>query len=116
MSSLARNRRFESVSLQRGVRSRSGRLDHQATVGRKQTRTARAFGAENTRSAIGWPIRRPIANSEVDWSTGFAKRITNESSAGTVEGENGSDLIPGVSGAATGSRPAGPLGALVPTP
>jgi hypothetical protein len=46
---------------------------------------ASTFGKENTSYAIGWPIRRPIAKSGEDWSTGFAKCITNESSAGTVE-------------------------------
>jgi hypothetical protein len=43
----------------------------------------------------GWPIRRPIAESEHDWSTGFAKFITSESSADTVENQTGSDLIQG---------------------
>jgi hypothetical protein len=56
---------------------------------------ASTFGKENTSYATGWPIRRPIAKSENDWSTGFAKCITSESSAGTVENQNGSDLIPG---------------------
>jgi hypothetical protein len=46
---------------------------------------ASTFGTENTSCATGWPIRRPIAKSEKDWSTGFAKCITSESSAGTVE-------------------------------
>jgi hypothetical protein len=46
---------------------------------------ASTFGKENTSYATGWPIRRPIAKSEQDWSTGFAKCITSESSAGTVE-------------------------------
>ena len=56
---------------------------------------ASTFGTENTSFATGWPIRRPIAKSEEDWSTGLAKCITSESSAGTVENQNGSDLIPG---------------------
>ena len=56
---------------------------------------ASALGNENTSFATGWPMRRPIAKSEEDWSTGFAKCITSESSAGTVENQNGSDLIPG---------------------
>ena len=56
---------------------------------------ASTFGKENTSYETGWPIRRPIAKSEEDWSTGFAKCITSESSAGTVENQNGSDLIPG---------------------
>jgi hypothetical protein len=30
-------------------------------------------------------MRRPIAKSENDWSIGFVKCITNESSAGAVE-------------------------------
>jgi len=54
-----------------------------------------ALGTENTSFATGWPMRRPIAKSEKDWSTAFAKCITSESSAGTVENQNGSDLIPG---------------------
>jgi hypothetical protein len=56
---------------------------------------ASAFGKENMSFATGWPMRRPIAKSENDWSTAFAKCITSESSAGTVENQNGSDLIPG---------------------
>jgi hypothetical protein len=40
-------------------------------------------------------MRRPIAKSEEDWSIGFAKCITSGSSVGTVENENGGDLIPG---------------------
>ena len=55
---------------------------------------ASTFGTENTSFATGWPIRRPKAKSEKDWSTVFAKCITSESSAGTVENQNGSDLIP----------------------
>ena len=47
--------------------------------------TANTFGTENTNFATGWPIRRPIAKSEEDWSTDFAKCITSESSAGAVE-------------------------------
>jgi len=48
--------------------------------------TANTFGTENTSFVTGWPIRRPIAKSEEDWSTGFAKCITSESSsAGAVE-------------------------------
>jgi hypothetical protein len=58
---------------------------------------ANTFGRENTSSATGWPMRRPIAKSEKDWSTALAKCITSESSAGTVENQNGSDLIPGMS-------------------
>jgi len=46
---------------------------------------ASTFGTENTSYATGWPMRRPIAKSEKDWSTGLAKCITSESSAGTVE-------------------------------
>jgi hypothetical protein len=46
---------------------------------------ASTFGTENTSFATGWPMRRPIAKSEKDWSIGFAKCITSESSAGTVE-------------------------------
>jgi hypothetical protein len=46
---------------------------------------ASSFGKENTSFATGWPIRRPIAKREQDWSIGFAKCITSESSAGTVE-------------------------------
>jgi hypothetical protein len=46
---------------------------------------ANTLGTENTSYATGWPIRRHIAKSEKDWSTGFAKCITSESSAGTVE-------------------------------
>jgi hypothetical protein len=57
--------------------------------------TANTFGTENTSFATGWPIRRPIAKSEYDWSTDFTKCITSESSAGAVESQNGSDLIPG---------------------
>jgi hypothetical protein len=56
---------------------------------------ASTFGTGNTSFATGWPIRRPIAKSEEDWSTGFAKCITSVSSAGTVENQNGSDLTPG---------------------
>jgi hypothetical protein len=56
---------------------------------------ASTFGKENTSYATGWPMRPPIAKSEKDWSTAFAKCITSESSAGTVENQNGSDLIPG---------------------
>jgi hypothetical protein len=56
---------------------------------------ASTFGTENTSFATGWPIRRPIAKSEEDWSTGFAKCITNASSnVGAGENKNGSDLIP----------------------
>jgi hypothetical protein len=55
---------------------------------------ASTFGTENTSFATGWPIRRPIAKSEEDWSTGLPKCITSESSAGTVEDQTGSDLIP----------------------
>ena len=54
------------------------------------------LGKENTSFATGWPIRRPIAKSGQDWSTGFAKCITSESRVGAVENQNGSDLIPGV--------------------
>ena len=57
---------------------------------------ASTFGKENTSYATGWPIRRPIAKSGQDWSTGFAKCITSESRVGAVENQNGSDLIPGV--------------------
>jgi hypothetical protein len=46
---------------------------------------ASTFGTENTSFATGWPMRRRIAKSGQDWSTGFAKCITSESSAGTVE-------------------------------
>jgi hypothetical protein len=46
---------------------------------------ASTLGTENTSYATGWPMRRPIAKSEKDWSTGFAKCITSESTAGTVE-------------------------------
>ena len=46
---------------------------------------ASTFGTENTSFVTGWPIRRRIAKSEEDWSTGFARFITSESSAGTVE-------------------------------
>jgi hypothetical protein len=46
---------------------------------------ASTLGTENTSFATGWPMRRPIAKSEKDWSIGFAKCITNESSAGAVE-------------------------------
>lgn len=46
---------------------------------------ATTLGTENTSFATGWPMRRPIAKSEKDWSIGFAKCITNESSAGAVE-------------------------------
>jgi hypothetical protein len=46
---------------------------------------ANTFASENMSFATGWPMRRPIARSENDWSTGFAKCITSESSAGTVE-------------------------------
>jgi hypothetical protein len=56
---------------------------------------ASIFGTRNTIFVIGWPIRRPIAKSEEDWSTGLPKCITSESSAGAVENPNGSDLIPG---------------------
>jgi hypothetical protein len=56
---------------------------------------ASTLGTENTSFATGWPMRRPIAKSEKDWSIGFAKCITNESGAGAVENENGSYLIPG---------------------
>jgi hypothetical protein len=49
---------------------------------------ASSLGTENTSFATGWPIRLPIAKSEEDWSTAFAKCITSESSAGTVEGQN----------------------------
>ena len=47
--------------------------------------TASTFGTENTSFVTGWPIRRPTAKTEQDWSTGFARFITSESSAGTVE-------------------------------
>jgi hypothetical protein len=57
--------------------------------------TASTFGTENTSFVTGWPIRRRIAKSEEDWSTGFERCITSESSAGAVENQNGSDLIPG---------------------
>jgi hypothetical protein len=56
---------------------------------------ASTFGTENTSFATGWPIRRPIAKSEEDWSTGLPKCITSESSAGTVENQNRSDRTPG---------------------
>jgi hypothetical protein len=46
---------------------------------------ASTLGTENTSFATGWPMRRPIAKSEKDWSIGFAKCITNESNAGVVE-------------------------------
>ena len=46
---------------------------------------ASTLGTENTSFATGWPMRRPIAKSEKDWSIGFAKCITSESSAGTAE-------------------------------
>ena len=49
---------------------------------------ASALGTENTSFATGWPMRRPIAKSEEDWSTGLPKCITSESSAGTVENKN----------------------------
>ena len=55
---------------------------------------ASTFGTENTSFATGWPIRRPIAKSEEDWSTGLPKCIMSESSAGAVENQTGSDLIP----------------------
>ena len=42
---------------------------------------ASTFGKGNTSFVTGWPICRPIANSEEDWSTGFAKCITSESSS-----------------------------------
>src|SRR5262249_36416315 len=54
--------------------------------------TANTFGTENTNFVTGWPIRRPIAKSEEDWSTDFAKCTTSESSAGAIENQNGSDL------------------------
>jgi hypothetical protein len=57
--------------------------------------TASTFGTENTSFATGWPIPRPIAKSEEDWSTALPKCITSESSAGAVENQNGIDLIPG---------------------
>jgi hypothetical protein len=56
---------------------------------------ASTFGTENTSFATGWPIRRPIARSEEDWNIGLPKCITSESSAGAVENQDGSDLIPG---------------------
>ena len=56
---------------------------------------ATAFGTENTSFATGWRIRRPIAKSEENWSTGLPKCITSESSAGTVENQNRSDRTPG---------------------
>ena len=56
---------------------------------------ASTFGTGNTSFATGWPMRHLIAKSEKDWSIGFAKCITNESSAGAVENKNRSDLIPG---------------------
>jgi hypothetical protein len=46
---------------------------------------ASTLGTENTSFATGWPMRRHIAKSEKDWSIGFVKCITNESSAGAVE-------------------------------
>ena len=46
---------------------------------------ASTLGTENTSFATGWPMRRHIAKSEKDWSIGFVKYITNESSAGAVE-------------------------------
>jgi hypothetical protein len=46
---------------------------------------ASTLGTENTSFATGSPMRRPIAKSEKDWSIGFAKCITSESSAGTAE-------------------------------
>jgi hypothetical protein len=39
--------------------------------------------------------RRPTVRSEKGWNIVFAKCITSESSAGTIEDQNGSDLIPG---------------------
>jgi len=56
--------------------------------------TASTFGTGNTSFVTGWPIRRPTAKRERDWSAGFARCITSESSAGAVENQNGSDLIP----------------------
>ena len=49
---------------------------------------ASTFGTGNMSFATGWPMRRPIAKSEEDWSTGLPKCITSESSAGTVENKN----------------------------
>jgi hypothetical protein len=46
---------------------------------------ASTFGTENTSFATGWPIRRPIAKSEEDWSTGLPRCITSENSVGAVE-------------------------------
>src|SRR5215471_14644449 len=45
---------------------------------------ASTFGTENTSSVTGWPTCRPIAKSEEDWSTGFARCITSESSVGAA--------------------------------
>ena len=47
--------------------------------------TASTFGTENTSFVTGWPIRRPTAKTGQDWSIGFARCITSESSAGAVE-------------------------------
>ena len=46
---------------------------------------ASTFGKENTSFATGWPMRRPTAKSEQDWSIGFAKCTASENSAGAVE-------------------------------
>ena len=45
---------------------------------------ASTFGKGNTSFVTGWPICRPTANSEEDWSTGFARCITSESSGGAA--------------------------------
>jgi hypothetical protein len=55
---------------------------------------ASTLGRGNTSFVTGWPIRRPIAKREDDWSTGLPKCITSETGAGIVENQNGSDLIP----------------------
>ena len=60
--------------------------------------TVSTFGTENMSFATGWPIRRPIAKSEEDWSTGLPKCITSESSsAGAVESKTEVISSPGMS-------------------
>ena len=87
-----------------GLRSRSRYLEYLELLRRRGRNgntiesggsIVSALGTENTSFATGWPTRRPIAKSGQDWSTAFAKCITSESSAATVENQNESDLMPG---------------------
>jgi hypothetical protein len=61
---------------------------NQATIGNAGN-TANGSGTESTTFTSAWPTRRPMAKSEKDLSTGFAKCITSVSSAGIAEDANG---------------------------